>query len=271
MRRSRLLYGIAAVATAILIVPGSAYAKGGAGGGGGGETVANSLSVPALYVGASNPSGLTCDGTYKVPTGDPRTGFPVEGYFYVQGTHSWQAGCLQNVPTASAAAAWGDNLTGTAKLKVGSPIRVEMGLDAGSQGLTGFDVIKLEPAQLDRLSAYGTKALVTVDPVTQATTFASNPVVSTETRVWDVGAHLKIYNEATPAAPIFDGPAAAEINATGRVVYGYNLRVTAAGRYVIEYTFPNVTVTGADAGTVVGSTVSLTITVTGGGGGGGRK
>ncbi len=46
--------------------------------------------------------------------------------------------------------------------------------------------------------------------------------------------------------------ATAEINATGRVVYGYNLRVTAAGVYTITFTFPNVTISGADAGTVVG-------------------
>ncbi len=89
----------------------------------------------------------------------------MEGYYYVQGVHSWQAGCIENQPSATVTAAWGDNLTGDASLKAGSPIRVEMGLDAGPVGLTGFTVVKLEPLELDRLSAYGTKAIVTVDAV----------------------------------------------------------------------------------------------------------
>ncbi len=79
---------------------------------------------------------------------------------------------------------------------------------------------------------------------------------------------------------VVDEPAGAEINATGRVVYGYNLRVMTAGEYVIEYTFPDVDIEATDAGTVtkvlaedgttvLESMVSLTITVGGGGGGGG--
>jgi hypothetical protein len=275
MRRNRMMLGMAAVAAAILIVPTSAFAKGGPGGGGGGgggggeETVANSLSVPALYVGAANPSGLTCNGDYRTPTGTPLTGYPVAGYYYVQGTHSWQAGCLENQTTATVTAAWGDNLGGDAKLKVGSPIRVEMGLNAGDQGLAGFTVVKLEPALLDRVSAYGTEALLSGDPAA----YAANPQPSLETRVWDVAAHLKIYPAGSPGSPIFDGPAGAEINSTGRVVYGYNLRVTATGQYVIEYTFPNVTITTANRGTVSadGHTVMFTITVGSGGGGGGGK
>ena len=65
----------------------------------------------------------------------------------------------------------------------------------------------------------------------------------------------------------------AEINATGNVVYGYNLRVSTAGRYLITYTVPTALVTSADAGDVAidGHSVSLLITVAGGGGGGGGK
>ena len=73
--------------------------------------------------------------------------------------------------------------------------------------------------------------------------------------------------------------ATAEINATGKVVYGYNLRVSAQGTYVIEYTFPKVQVTSAnkpastfefsaETGT---SVVRLPINVIAGGGGGGGK
>ena len=59
--------------------------------------------------------------------------------------------------------AWGDNLAGDAKLSTGSPIRVEIvltnrddysvNIPAGT--LQGYDVIKLQPSTLDRLSAYG--------------------------------------------------------------------------------------------------------------------
>ena len=273
MRRNRKMIAIAALSAAILIAPASAFAAGGPGGGGGGgggggeETTSNSLSVPALYVGAANPSGLTCDNTYRVPTGEPLTGYTVPGYYYVQGTHSWQAACLDNQTTATVTAAWGDNLGGDAKLKVGSPIRVEMGLNAGDKGMVGFTVVKLQPELLDRVSAYGTEATGTTGA------FTSNPQALAETRVWDVGAWLKIYPVGSPTATIVNGPAGAEINATGRVVYGYNLRVTAAGQYVIEYTFPNVSITSANRGDVSADshTVTFTITVNAGGGGGGGK
>ena len=71
----------------------------------------------------------------------------------------------------------------------------------------------------------------------------------------------------------FSGPATAEINATGNVVYGYSLRVQTAGQYLIKYTVPTAVVTGTDAGTFSAHEVTLTITVTGGGGGkkGGRS
>ena len=57
-------------------------------------------------------------------------------------------------------AEWGDNLSGDAKLKVGSPIRVELGLfDYTGAPMQGYTVVKLEPAALDRESAYGTLAV----------------------------------------------------------------------------------------------------------------
>jgi len=72
-----------------------------------------------------------------------------------------------------------------------------------------------------------------------------------------------------------EASASAEVNATGKVVYGYNLRVPTSGVYTITYTFPNVSITGVDAGSCVseatGSTCSLVINVGGGGGGGGGK
>ena len=145
-----------------------------------------------------------------MPTGVPQTGFPVEGYYYVQGVHSWHAGCLEGEPSATVAAAWGDNLAGDVDDEGRQPDPRRDGLEADVQQLTGFTVVKLQPDELDRLSAYGTKAIVTVDPDTQLTTYASDPVLFAETRVWAAGAHLKIYSEGHPEAAIVDGTASAE-------------------------------------------------------------
>jgi hypothetical protein len=153
-------------------------------------------------------------------------------------------------------AAWGDNLGGDAKLRAGSPIRVELVLTApyAAQG-DGYEVLKLEPDKLDRLSAYGTLATGGA-----ATAVSMTPVVH------DNGARLLItgpegFSEAVD-------PLKPEINATGKVVYGYQLIAPMPGQYVITFTMPNVYVGGCDVGTCDdGETASLTITVAGGGGG----
>jgi hypothetical protein len=70
---------------------------------------------------------------------------------------------------------------------------------------------------------------------------------------------------------VVDQAIAPEINATGKIVYGYNLRVTAAGTYQIHFNAPSVTITGVDAGTYDANNAYLDIVVGGGGGGGGKK
>jgi hypothetical protein len=274
---ARVLKGVVgALAVAALMVPGAA-AKGpggggghggGGGGGGTGEVAPNSLSVPAVFVGGTNPFGLTCDGSFAAPTGDPWTGYTLPGYYYVQGVNSWQASCGEDAPGATVDAEWGDNLGGDARLKVGSPIRVEIGLwDQAANEYTGWTVQKLEPAQLDRVSPYGTSAIAT------DTGYVSEPETPFgETRVWAANATLSIVN-ADSGVPVYVGPATAEINSTGRIVYGYNLRVPAAGDYTITFTFPNVTIDSTDLGAVgpADDTVSFTVTVTPGGGKGGGK
>jgi hypothetical protein len=295
----RVLVGLVGAATAAaLIMPGAAFAKGP--GGGGEEVAANNLSVPAVFVGTGGlPTGVVCDGETlglalpeDITTNlDPSTGFEVAGYYYVQGVHKWQAQCI-TATKATAVAEWGDNLAGDAKLKVGSPIRVEVGLVATSalkadgtglpEVMTGWNVIKLEPSKLDRESKYGTLATELFDELGVHTGWASSPQdLTTSTRVKDAAARLAI-----SGTEIADGIAIApEINATGRVVYGYNLRVATAGTYVITFTFPNVDITAADAGVIAyepdplnegqllpyGHSVSLSITVGGGGGGGGGR
>ncbi len=278
-KSSRLLIGLVGAATAAaLVMPGAAFAQAGGGGGGGGGRPGEdpaarfNLSVPAIFV-DDDPFGLTC-GDATEPTGTPLTGYPIgDGYYFVQGTHTWQAQCLEGQLSATAVAKWGDNLAGDAKLKVGKPIRVEIGLDAGDQSMAGWVVDKLEPDALDRLAAYGIEASQ-VDGV-----WASPPTQAfPETRVWTPGARLRVYPAGNPDQAVVDETAGAEINATGRVVYGYNLRVADIGIYTLEYTFPDVEVTGVnhtgefefDAVTFESKvTIDILVVPAGGGGGGG--
>ena len=179
-------------------------------------------------------------------------------------------------------AAWGDNLSGDAMLKVGRPIRVELGLfDDTGVSLQGYTVVKLEPALLDRESAYGTLAVPGAslgtwqgDPTTFA--WSADPALSNPVRIYDSAVTFSIQNVATGAYVVQPGSnPTGEINAGGAITYGYNLRVSAAGEYDITFTIPNVDLTWADAGVIVSSptepdTVTLRIDVTAGGGGGGK-
>lgn len=247
------------------------------GGGGGGHEPGgtNNLSTPTIMIGGAF-TGVTCGATPSElvhPTGTPLTGYEIGAeYYFVQGVHTWQAQCF-TADAATAMAEWGDNLAGDAKLKVGMPIRVELGLfnaDATIASMQGFTVVKLEPSKLDRESAYGT--LATPDDV--GGHHATAEVLGA--RVFDGGATFSVKNVATGeyTVPLGTNPTA-EINATGKVVYGYNLRVTQPGAYEITFVVPSVTITGVDAGTYVTDpegpdTVTLVINVIGGGGGGGR-
>ncbi len=149
---------------------------------------------------------------------------------------------------------WGDNLAGDAKLKAGSPIRVEIVLTNSAdyrRCLTstwqGYTVLKLEPSTLDRLSAYGHDAVLDEADVWVATPrtpscrrsgWCMTPACRSASRTW---------TPASSSVPL--QPIAPEINATGKIVYGYNLRVTAAGTYQIRFTTtPAVTFTGVDVG-----------------------
>jgi hypothetical protein len=288
---ARVLRGVVgALAVAALMVP-AAAAKGpggggghggGGGGGGTGEVAPNNLSVPAVIVGSSN-FNITCDGYFDPPTGDPYTGYSVDGYYYVQGFNTWQAGCVIVDPlTVTATADWGDNLAGDAKLKVGAPIRVEVGLydvAASAKALTGYRVIKLEPGELDRVSPYGTLAVGDTTSGFNAVPYGPYPVFDEygvpipgeyEARVFDPAASLtiaKLDSEGNLDTPVVSEVAGAEINATGRIVYGYNLRVQEAGTYRITYEFPNVNISGGTDG----HSVSIDILVVPGGGGGGKN
>jgi hypothetical protein len=239
----------------------------------------NNLSVPAILVGPlgavvcgpsdSAPSALV------PPTGTPATGYEVPGSYWVQKVHKWQTQCF-NAGEATAFASWGDNLSGDAKLKVGSPIRVELVLTnmtdySGTipDGLQGYTVIKLQPSLADRLSAYGHEAKS--DP---AGLWVSSPTTFPEASwlVHNQGITFSVLNTDTGVYAVQPGTnPTAEINSTGKIVYGYNLRVSAAGNYRIQFTTtPAVTLTGVDDGDLIdANNVSIDIVVIPGGGGGG--
>jgi hypothetical protein len=248
----------------------------GPGGGGHEPGASNNLSVPLINIGGSW-TGVTCPLAAEIlPSGDPATGYEIDpaAFYYVQGLNTWQAECVA-AETASADAFWGDNLSGDAKLKVGMPIRVEIGLETPSAGMDGFTVVKLEPSMLDRESAYGTLATCDAELNCSATVKTFTTV-----RVFDSGATWSVMKDG--GYVIEPEPIGSEINATGKAVYGYNLRVGEAGSYTITFSFPNVLLTSGSHGTepvcavdgtgavVPPCDVSLDINVVTGGGGGGK-
>ena len=216
------------------------------------------------------------------PTGTPLTSYEVPGYYWVQKTHTWQTQCF-NAAEAVAFGNWGDNLSGDAKLKTGSPIRVELvltnmtdysltGLNTIPSGnLQGYTVIKLEPSLADRLSDYGHAA---TGDVTSGWGSTPTDFPQAQWLVHNQGITFSVLNLDTGvyAVPPGTNPTA-EINATGKVVYGYNLRVSTAGDYRIQFTTtPAVTLTGVDAGELIdANNVYIDIVVAPGGGGGGKK
>jgi len=261
--------------------------------------VGNNLSVPAIIAGGGSTFAITCptgDFTALVPPDKAPMFYPeecappkdeggpvcvAEGYYYVQRDAKWQAPCFTAMSgPVDVLGKWGDNLAGgSASLKVGSPIRVELVLwdSAGvAVGRDGYFVIKLEPSELDRASDYGhladgspelgfaPTAYTVGDALPDGGTFGAV--------VFDPSAKLRIEQlvNGVPVSPaVYNGTASGEINATGKIVYGYNLRVTSAGTYRITYTFNNVNLAGdCNAGDCSGNVAYLDIVVVGGGGGG---
>jgi len=280
MRKS-LIYAVLLACVASLVAPAtySAPPEGKGRPPGKGKPTAEAtqnLSVPAILIGSLGT--LTCGGSDLSPSalleprGTPLTGYEVPDYYWVQKVHTWQAQCF-TASEASVFGSWGDNLSGDAKLKVGSPIRVEMVLTnmTGFPGtLQGYMVNKLEPSLADRLSAYGHRA--TGDEVSGwgsiPVDFSSNTWV-----VHDAGMQISVENLDTGQFVVPLQAINPEINATGKIVYGYNLRVSDAGNYQIRFnTTPAVTFTGVDAGTLFDeNTAYLDIVVIPGGGQGGGK
>lgn len=293
MRRARfvsILVG-AMVCTALITTGAVAKNGGGGGGGGGGDhgnrpdtEVSNNLSVPAIFVPSTagapglnfacgdvvDPTTVTDNATVAFPDAfdNPLAGMPA-GDYYIQGEDKWQASCATatagTVPDGETEVlhdvyvdvGWGDNLVG-APLKVGTPIRVEVGLlvqDAATLGMTGYTVRKLTN-ELDRLATYGTRG--TGDDTSAA---------YAEVRAWDTDATFSITG---PDGTVVAGPTiTAEINATGRVVYGYLFKTQVAGTYTLTFNAPNVGI-GTAASHVHSASLNFDVNAKGGGGGGGE-
>lgn len=297
-----LALAVSVVLAGMFAFSGNAFAaKGGIPGppNGGDETAAQNLSVPTIMFGTP-PGGLECGTELEEPTElVPPKGIPVDGYtgpaenppldptdyYWVQKVHTWQAQCFQ-AGAANVWGNWGDNLEGDAKLKVGSPIRVEIVLTNEDDypkipSLLGYTVIKLEDL-LDRESDYGHLAGVDAE-----NGFTDIPTVFDDSTTWlvhDSGITFSVLNMNTNVYAVRPGSnPTAEINATGKVVYGYNLRVGEPGAYRIQFnTSPTVHFLGQDA--VNGGLIDLDDdetngyeaayieiqVVSGGGGGGGN-
>ncbi|MDO8148294.1 hypothetical protein Q6350_07600 [Isoptericola sp. b515] len=277
--------GVGAVAGAVLLTTMSITGVQAAPGGGGpphppgdeGELGANNLSVPTVFVpgAAGSPFGGTCtDGDDSVdPAGTKGVdtdgdGIPDEHLdYWVQGIATWQADCAEAAAdTLTVGAEWGDNLQ-NAPLKAGTPIRVEIGLfaDPTAFPMPGYTVVKLDPTLLDRESHYGTLGV------------EESPYP--EVRAWDGGATLDIRTTDGSVVVADEIAYVAEVNSTGRVVYGYNWQKPVGGEYLITVTTPAVGLGATDAGTLsdsdgdgVDDTVTLVVNVgnKGGGNGGGN-
>ena len=231
------------------------------------EEGSKNLSVPAIFVPstAGSPFGGACtDGDDSVdPVGDK--GVVVDGViehpdYYIQGDDTWQADCaIAADNTVTATAEWGDNLT-NAPLKARTPIRVEIGfITDPAAAMPGYLVEKLDPSLLDRESHYGTLGNEVAD--------------YPEVRVWNSGVTLDIRSKDGTVVVANNVPYTAEVNSTGRIVYGFNWQNPVAGEYTITVNAPTIAISGADAGIVSadGHTVTLDVNVGNKGGGGGGQ
>jgi hypothetical protein len=208
----------------------------------------NNLSVPAEFIGVNGPIlRLDCSTLPTAPYGPQYSGFPIDPsqLWWVQKTEAtWQAACvaidpLDSAPPIEVTADWGDNLTGEGSLKAGKPLRVEMTLtDNNSGAKQGYIVEKLTPDLLDRLATYGTKGDSLEAPFN---VYADGAVLTIETCA-DTACE-----DRQPNPTVI--PMTAEINAIGKVVYGYNWGVSgradapAAGIYKLTFSANNTRIT----------------------------
>lgn len=226
------------------------------------EGLGNNLSVPVVFSEGLGVTGLpvTVDGVPNYPNTGLRPaatenlvvgGLP---YFYAgnvsdcrwpdgqaaycqKGLNAWQAEWLDGTATGMqhASATWGDNIINQS-LQTSAPVRVEVSLnDLTSGPLTGFNMQVVSGSRTTEVQG------------TNNTTSAMTPTIFSVTPHLVVS-KLDTSGGVTVGAPIVDkrvvdaigteeGPGNfnAEVNVSGKIVYGYNLRVTEAGWYRVAF------------------------------------
>lgn len=221
------------------------------------EEGSNNLSIPTLFIGTPL-AGPTCTAGDDLAAPSGTKGVLVDGVlehadYWVQGVADWQADCESVAAGQLVTPKWGDNLTG-APLKIGTPVRIELGLMGTATSTLDthtFNVVKLDPEQLDRISHYGTLGDYLTVP---------------EVRVWADDATYSIQNKDTGAYVVPEGSMGAEINATGRVVYGEQYTFDTGGTYVVTFESSSVNF-GTTAAPDHDTTIELAVSSTSGGGG----
>ncbi len=256
--------------TMALIVPSSlANAKNG-GARPGGEEAGNNLSVPTYFVPDRIGAPTLRVDCRQAPTG-PTEKWGGFDYYMQKSAATWSAPCSDE-PGARVTAVWGSNLINDRTMRAGRPIRVEMQLWHNEDSAPGYDIVNLTPDLPDRQASYGTLGI-------------PDGVVQFPYMVWAAGANLTI--TSVPGGTIvYDGPMSAEINSSGKVVYGHNWGIAKAdapepGRYKLVFTIPatnGTVITAADDEgaqnvrfTAKTATVGIEVGPAGGGGQGGNQ
>ncbi|MHB1570130.1 MAG: hypothetical protein ACYC0H_13125 [Solirubrobacteraceae bacterium] len=246
LRRRTRLIPVVIAALAVAGFPASALAA--HGGGGGGETTAtNNLSVPTIW---SDGVGLTVPGTYGTTLYDGATFTTADGTtVWANGDplNQWQAENVFGVtgtPVNVSQLDWGDSLE-SKSFSLGKPIRVETSLieDNLPATMTGYTMLSngltkdQEKFGNDKTTyttnsayVYSACARLTIQRLEISRT---DPAVSR--MVWDPAGH-QWTGAGLVASPIVNQPDAAELNGSGKAIYGYNWTSTdVAGDYRVTF------------------------------------
>jgi len=265
-------------------------AGGAAGGGQHEETAGNCLSFPVIFgEGSLSLRGTSGPGIFE---GDSRTVDGVTWYVQQDPDNLWQADSGQWGPESSNVSwvDWGDNLE-SQTWKTTSKVRVETVLfkdlttamsgyvmswleGTGKSELWGTNTFKYVSSQA---TIYSDHARLTIQRIDPNATLSWNPA----TGEWD-GALSTDFNGGC-WVPI-DGPGgySAEVNVSGKAIYGYNwdVRTTSggiAGTYRITFSLDELEGTGTLRTNFMGAQVMLPVegetlvALSGGGRGGGGK
>ena len=226
--------------------PDALSAKGG-GGKGGGETVwGNNLSVPVLFASGVGLTGATISTADVTTTGLRPSGTQAElapayaelpwarlvlptiaGYYCQNTENTWMAEWLDNTaggPDVPANAFWGDNLT-SQQWNVSSVVRVETELQpTAPHALDGFNMPYASGSNRNEIKCTDGTTFTT-DVANPPTIFSATARLTIEKLDGPGGDVACTYLDASTADKFGnDGPGyyGAEVNVSGRVIYGYN-------------------------------------------------